>query len=65
VSAPAPVLARRLAARAREDALARDGRLARAIGTPTDADLTVVNDRELQQSVATLLRWWNSVRDAD
>ena len=65
VSAPAPVLARRLAARAREDALARDGRLARAIETPTDAELTVVNDGELQQSVATLLRWWNGVRDAD
>jgi phosphonate metabolism protein PhnN/1,5-bisphosphokinase (PRPP-forming) len=64
-SAPAPVLARRLAARAREDALAREGRLARSIETPTDADLTVANDGELQQSVATLLRWWNSVRDAD
>ena len=65
VSAPAPVLAQRLAARAREDALARDGRLARSIETPTDADLTVVNDGALQQSVAPLLRWWNSVRDAD
>lgn len=64
VSAPVAVLARRLAMRAREDALARDGRLARAIDAPTDADLTLVNDGALQLSVAALLQWWNGVCDS-
>jgi ribose 1,5-bisphosphokinase len=64
VSAPAPVLAQRLAARAREDASARAKRLARAVVMPTRADLTLVNDQELQHSVDALVRWWHGVRDA-
>jgi ribose 1,5-bisphosphokinase len=63
VSAPTHVLAHRLAARAREDALARDNRLARAIETPTEADLRLVNDGELQRCFDALARWWDGVRD--
>ncbi len=63
VSAPAPVLAQRLAARAREDASARDGRLTRSVPAPVDADLELVNDGELQRSVEALLQWWQRVRD--
>lgn len=64
VSAPAPVLAQRLAARAREDALARDARMARAIAVPTGADLTLLNDGALQHSVEALMQWWNDLRAA-
>ena len=63
VSAPAHVLAQRLAARAREDAAGRDGRLARAVASPVDADLALVNDGELQRSLDVLLQWWGRVRD--
>ena len=62
VSAPAPVLAQRLAARAREDASARDGRLSRAIASPTAADLALVNDGDLAHCVAALARWWHGLR---
>jgi phosphonate metabolism protein PhnN/1,5-bisphosphokinase (PRPP-forming) len=61
VSAPAHVLASRLAARAREDATAREGRLARAVGVQVDADLVLVNDGELRRSVDALLAWWAGV----
>ena len=64
VNAPAHVLAQRLAARAREDAAARASRLERAIATPVAADLALVNDDDLQRSVASLLQWWRRVRDA-
>ncbi len=62
VSAPAHVLAQRLAGRAREDAVARDGRLARAVETPVGADLALVNDGELQHCVDRLVHWWDRVR---
>ena len=64
VSAPAPVLAERLAARAREDASAREGRLAREVAGSVEADLALVNDGELRHSVDALLRWWQRLRDA-
>lgn len=63
VSAPPQVLAQRLAQRAREDAAARAGRLARAPQAPVDADLELVNEGELQRSIDALLQWWASVRD--
>ena len=62
VSAPAPVLASRLAARGREGAPARDARLARAIATPVEADLHLVNDGALGDCVAALSRWWDALR---
>ncbi len=64
VSAPAHVLAARLAARAREDALARESRLVREVSSRVDADLVLVNDGELQRSVDALLQWWRRTRDA-
>jgi ribose 1,5-bisphosphokinase len=64
LSAPAHLLAQRLAARAREGAAAREGRLARSVAAPVEPDLELVNDGELQHSVATLLQWWQRVRDA-
>ena len=64
LSAPAHLLAQRLAARAREDAAAREGRLARSVVVPVEAELELVNDGELQRSVATLLQWWQRVRGA-
>ena len=64
VSAPAHVRAERLAARAREDSSAREGRLAREIADRVDADLALVNDGELRHSVDALLRWWQRLRDA-
>ena len=63
VSAPAQVRAQRLAARAREDATAREGRLVREIAGTVDADLALVNDGELRHSVDALLRWWQRLRD--
>ena len=63
VEASPEVLAQRLAARGREDATARAARLAREIATPVDADLHLLNDGDLQRSVATLLRWWQRLRD--
>ena len=62
VSAPAAVLASRLAARGREDAAARDARLARALAAPVAADLDLVNDGDLGECVAALARWWNAMR---
>ena len=64
VSAPVHVRAQRLATRAREDASAREGRLAREIAGGVDADLALVNDGELRHSVDALLRWWQRTRDA-
>jgi ribose 1,5-bisphosphokinase len=64
IGAPPEVLARRLAGRGREDAAAREARLARAIAAPVEADLELVNDGELRQSVDALLHWWRRVRDA-
>jgi ribose 1,5-bisphosphokinase PhnN len=58
VSAPAHVLAERLAARGREDREARRLRLARAPADATAADLLLVNDGELQLSVSRLVQWW-------
>jgi len=58
VSAPAHVLAARLAARGREDARARDARLARAVAAPMAPDLELVNDGDLDECVAALSRWW-------
>ena len=63
ITAPAHVLALRLAARGREDASARDARLARAVAHDPDADLTLVNDGELRAGVETLVRWWHALRD--
>jgi ribose 1,5-bisphosphokinase len=65
IGAPAHVLAQRLAARAREDAPAREHRLARAIEAPIEADLRLVNDGELHGCVDALAQWWDSVRDTD
>jgi len=62
VSAPAPLLASRLAARGREDAAARDARLARAFAAPVAADLDLVNDGDLGDCVAVLSRWWEAMR---
>jgi len=63
ISAPPQLLAQRLAQRAREDAAARAGRLARAPELPVDADFVLVNEGELQHGVDALLQWWASVRD--
>ena len=62
VSAPAPVLASRLAARGREGADARDARLARATALPVEADLHLVNDGALDECVASLSLWWAAQR---
>jgi len=62
VSAPATLLASRLAARGREDAAARDARLARAFAAPVAADLDLVNDGDLGDCVAVLSRWWEAMR---
>jgi ribose 1,5-bisphosphokinase len=62
VSAPADLLASRLAARGREDAAARDARLARAFDGPVHADLSLVNDGDLGECVAALARWWDAMR---
>ncbi len=62
VHAPAHVRAKRLAARAREDAPARDGRLNRRVDAPAQADLVLVNDGELQQGVDRLRQWWHDLR---
>jgi len=63
VSAPAHVLASRLAARGREEAHARAQRLAREIGPPLDADLAIVNDGDLRHAVDALSRWWRGLRE--
>ena len=63
VSAPPQLLAQRLAQRAREEATARAGRLARAPELPVDADFVLVNEGELRRGVDALLQWWESVRD--
>ncbi len=63
VSAPAHVLASRLAARGREDAAARAARLAREPAPPVDADFVLSNDGELRHGVDALLQWWRSVRE--
>ena len=60
IGAPPDVLARRLAARAREDAAARDSRLVRAVHVPVEADLVLVNDGELRHCVDRLVQWWQS-----
>ncbi len=62
VDAPPAVLAQRLAARGREDAAARDARLARAPGARVDADLVLVNDGDLAECVQALTRWWRGLR---
>ena len=62
VSAPARLLASRLAARGREDADARDARLARTIPAPVAADLSLVNDGDLGECVQALSRWWSALR---
>ena len=64
VSAPAHVLAQRLAARGREDAQARASRLQRSIATPVAADLALVNDGDLQRCVTALLQWWQRLRES-
>ena len=64
IGAPADVLAQRLAARAREDAAARDSRLARAVPMAVDADLALINDGELQHCVDRLVQWWHAGCDA-
>jgi ribose 1,5-bisphosphokinase len=64
IGAPADVLARRLAARAREDAATRDSRLARAVPVPVEADLVLINDGELQHCVDRLVQWWQAGCDA-
>ncbi|MFL6676937.1 MAG: phosphonate metabolism protein/1,5-bisphosphokinase (PRPP-forming) PhnN [Burkholderiaceae bacterium] len=58
VSAPAHVLAARLASRGREDTQARGARLARAVAAPVASDLELVNDGDLGECVAALSRWW-------
>ena len=63
VSAPAHLRAQRLAARAREDAPARESRIDREVSNPVNADLVLVNDGELRHSVDALLQWWQRVRD--
>jgi ribose 1,5-bisphosphokinase len=63
VSAPAPVLAQRLAARGREGAQALAARLQRAVAAPVEADLELVNDGELDATLAALAHWWRGVRE--
>ena len=63
VLASACVLAQRLAERGREDAAARESRLARAIDAPVAADLALVNDGALQLCLDELLRWWQRLRE--
>ncbi|HEY9024204.1 MAG TPA: phosphonate metabolism protein/1,5-bisphosphokinase (PRPP-forming) PhnN [Burkholderiaceae bacterium] len=65
VSAPAHVLASRLAARGREGAPARAQRLAREIGPPLDADLAIVNDGDLRHAVDALSHWWRGQHGRD
>ncbi|HEY8976806.1 MAG TPA: phosphonate metabolism protein/1,5-bisphosphokinase (PRPP-forming) PhnN [Burkholderiaceae bacterium] len=62
VSASEHVLASRLAARGREDAAARDARLARRVADPVDADLSLVNDGDLSACVEALAHWWKTTR---
>ena len=58
VSAPAHLLAQRLAARGREEASTRERRLSRAVDAAVGADLVLVNDGELRHSVDALVHWW-------
>ena len=64
IGAPPDLLAQRLAARAREDAAARESRLARAVAVPVEADLVLINDGELQHCVDRLVQWWQAGADA-
>ncbi len=61
VKAPAALLARRLEQRAREQPLERETRLTRAVELSIDADLTLINDGELQSCVDRLEQWWRRV----
>lgn len=64
VTAPAHLLASRLATRGREGADAREARLARTIAAPVQADLGLVNDGDLAACVAALSGWWDALRHA-
>ncbi len=64
IGAPADLLARRLATRAREDAAARGSRLARTVPVPVEADLVLINDGELRHCVDRLMQWWHAGCDA-
>jgi ribose 1,5-bisphosphokinase PhnN len=56
IAAPANLLARRLAARGREDAVAAARRLSRAVELPLPVDrLTVMNDGTIEAGVRKLL----------
>ena len=60
VTAPAAVLAARLAARQRESAEAVAGRLGREVQT-VPASLVVPNHGDLAETVACLHRWWEGL----
>lgn len=62
VTASAETLAARLAARGREDAEARRGRLERALApeAPLVADATISNDGDLAEAVQRLYEWVRS-----
>jgi phosphonate metabolism protein PhnN/1,5-bisphosphokinase (PRPP-forming) len=63
ITAPAEVLARRLAGRGREDAAEMAERLQRHV-PEAHADLTLVNDATLDAVAARLDRWWRDLLDA-
>jgi len=58
ITASAQVLAHRLQARGREDAQAMAERLRR--GPAVQADISVTNDGALADTVAALMRWWET-----
>jgi ribose 1,5-bisphosphokinase len=65
VTAPADILAARLAARGREGASAITERLARDVAMPTGPDVeTVMNDRSLQAGIAAFLAVLNRAAES-
>jgi len=58
ITASADVLAQRLHARGREDVQAIAARLQRA--APAQADVSVCNDAAVADTVAALMRWWDT-----
>lgn len=63
ITAPAPLLAQRLAHRAREDAAAAQARLARLV-PPSNADFVVHNTGDVRAAAQRLQAWWRCVSPA-
>jgi phosphonate metabolism protein PhnN/1,5-bisphosphokinase (PRPP-forming) len=61
VTAPAELLAQRLAQRGREDAAQVERRLAREV--PAEVSLRLMNDRSLKDAVDTLHAWWLALQE--